>query len=72
MNGLDDLSLAIGALQASLTAVQKDLADVKILAQKSDKTLTEARGGGKSLLLAAGFAGTLGAIIGKALPWWGS
>jgi len=72
MNGLDDLSVAIGGLQASQTAIQKEVAKMGVKVAEIDKTLQQARGGWKTLLFAAGSAGALGAILGKILPWWGA
>ena len=54
-----------------MIAVEKDLSTMKTDMRCILKTLNEARGGWRTLLLAAGVAGTMGAIITKVLPFFG-
>jgi hypothetical protein len=59
----------IGILIGRLGAVEADLVTVKKDMRIILKTLNEARGGWKTLLLAAGVAGTAGALVSKVLPF---
>ncbi|MDP6769502.1 MAG: hypothetical protein QF704_02255 [Anaerolineales bacterium] len=58
----------IGRLEGRMASVEKDLSAMKIDMRCILKTLNEARGGWKTLLLAAGVAGTIGAVASKLLP----
>ena len=59
----------IGRLEGRMSSVERDLASMKADLRCILKTLNEARGGWKTLLLAAGVAGTLGACATKLLPF---
>ena len=59
----------IGRLEGRMTSVERDLASMKSDLRCILKTLNEARGGWKTLLLAAGVAGTVGAFATKLLPF---
>ena len=50
-------------LVASVAAMQKTLSEI-------EKTLSEARGGWKILMLVGGASGALGAILVKTLRWY--
>ena len=59
----------IGRLEGRMASVERDLSGMKTDLRCILKTLNEARGGWKTLLLAAGVAGTAGAFITKFLPF---
>ena len=58
----------IGRLEGRMSSVERDLSTMKIDLRCILKTLNEARGGWKTLLLAAGVAGTIGALASKLFP----
>ena len=59
----------IGRLEGRMSSVERDLSGMKTDLRCILKTLNEARGGWKTLLLAAGVAGTVGAFATKLLPF---
>ena len=59
----------IGRLEGRMSSVERDLSVMKTDLRCILKTLNEARGGWKTLLLAAGVAGTVGAFATKLLPF---
>ena len=58
----------IGRLEGRMASVARGLSGMKIDLRCILKTLNEARGGWKTLLLAAGVAGTIGALASKLFP----
>lgn len=58
----------IGRLEGRMSSVERDLSIMKTDLRCILKTLNEARGGWKTLLLAAGVAGTIGALASKLFP----
>ena len=58
----------IGRLEGRMNSVERDLSIMKTDLRCILKTLNEARGGWKTLLLAAGVAGTIGALASKLFP----
>jgi len=58
----------IGRLEGRMASVERDLSTMKTDLRCILKTLNEARGGWKTLLLAAGVAGTIGALASKLFP----
>ena len=58
----------VGRLEGRMASVERDLSGMKIDLRCILKTLNEARGGWKTLLLAAGVAGTIGALASKLFP----
>ena len=58
----------IGRLEGRMSSVERDLSIMKTDLRCILKTLNEARGGWKTLLLAAGMAGTIGALASKLFP----
>tara|TARA_R110000824_G_C15013792_1_gene657641 strand:+ start:641 stop:853 length:213 start_codon:yes stop_codon:yes gene_type:complete len=58
----------IGRLEGRMSSVERDLSVMKTDLRCILKTLNEARGGWKTLLLAAGVAGTIGALASKLFP----
>ena len=58
----------IGRLEGRMSSVERDLSTMKTDLRCILKTLNEARGGWKTLLLAAGVAGTMGALASKLFP----
>tara|TARA_R100001086_G_scaffold152906_1_gene81401 strand:- start:54 stop:266 length:213 start_codon:yes stop_codon:yes gene_type:complete len=58
----------IGRLEGRMSSVERDLSTMKTDLRCILKTLNEARGGWKTLLLAAGVAGTIGALASKLFP----
>jgi len=72
MADLDEISRAIGALQASQTAIQANQVGMQADIAEMKTTLSEARGGWKTLLMGWGAAGAIGALVAKFMPWGGS
>ena len=58
----------MGRLEGRMSSVERDLSTMKTDLRCILKTLNEARGGWKTLLLAAGVAGTIGALASKLFP----
>ena len=58
----------IGRLEGRMVSVESDISSMKTDLRCILKTLNEARGGWKTLLLAAGVAGTIGALASKLFP----
>ena len=59
----------IGRLEGRMSSVERDLSIMKTDLRCILKTLNEARGGWKTLLLVAGVAGTMGAAASKLLSF---
>ena len=64
-----DMSRELGGLQARMKAVEDKLKDQNADIKTILTTLSEARGGWKTLLAVAGMAGAMGAVIGKLIPF---
>lgn len=59
----------IAVLEVQVENLQKTLDGMSYDVRTIRDTLTEAKGGWKTLLLVAGFAGSVGAILGKFAPF---
>tara|TARA_B100000959_G_C14858185_1_gene573125 strand:+ start:316 stop:528 length:213 start_codon:yes stop_codon:yes gene_type:complete len=59
----------IGRLEGRMVSVETDISSMKTDIRCILKTLNEARGGWKTLLLVAGIAGTMGAVASKLLSF---
>ena len=59
----------IGRLEGRMVSVEIDISSMKTDIRCILKTLNEARGGWKTLLLVAGVAGTMGAVASKLLSF---
>jgi len=64
----DTTDKEIGRLEGRMNSVERDLSIMKTDLRCILTTLNEARGGWKTLLLAAGVAGTFGALASKLFP----
>lgn len=62
---MDQFQRDIGRHDAEIEALQTDMKELKHDVKKILATLSEARGGWKTLLLVAGIAGTMGALATK-------
>lgn len=60
----------IGQHSAHIETIKDDIAALKADVSAIRTTLAEARGGWRTLLLVAGAAGTVGAFVGKIIPFW--
>lgn len=67
---MDPLERDFGRLEARVSALEDDMAELKADTKKILATLSEAKGGWKTLLLVAGAAGSMGAFVGKFLPFF--
>lgn len=59
----------IAVLEVEVEAMKRDMADMKADLRIIRDTLLQARGGWKTLMLVAGLASTVGALLTKALPY---
>lgn len=67
---MDPLERDFGRLEARVSALEADMAELKADTKQILATLSEAKGGWKTLLLVAGAAGSMGAFVGKFLPFF--
>lgn len=61
----------IAVLKTELEHMRKDMDEVKDDLRAIRSTLSEAKGGWKTLMLVAGVSSTVGALLAKALPFAG-
>jgi hypothetical protein len=66
---LHEISQAIGALESRAETSERDMAEMKRDVKMILGCLAQAKGGWKTLLLVAGMASAVGALIGKLLPF---
>lgn len=66
----DQLQRDVGRHDAEIDALKGDMAEVKQDVKQILATLSEAKGGWKTLMLVAGAAGTAGAVVGKFFPFF--
>ena len=59
----------IVALETEVSYLKKILDEVRADTQEIKKTLSEAKGGWKTLMLVAGIASTIGALLAKVVPF---
>jgi len=59
----------IAVLETEVEAMKRDMADMKSDLRIIRDTLLQARGGWKTLMLVAGLASTVGAVLAKILPF---
>ena len=64
-----EIHQALGQHGAEIEALQRDMADLKNDVKFIRETLAQAKGGWRTLMLVAGVAGSVGALIGKLLPF---
>jgi hypothetical protein len=64
----DDVQRDLGRMEAQITALIWQVSALNTKVDAIDKTLSEARGGWRILLLIGGVAGTVGGVVGKFLP----
>lgn len=65
----DDVQRDLGRMEAQITALISQVSALNIKVDAIDKTLSEARGSWRVLLLIAGLAGSVGGVVGKFLPF---
>lgn len=61
----------IAVLNTELEHMRRDMDEVKADLKVIRETLSQAKGGWKTLMLVAGISSTIGAFIAKAAPWFG-
>ncbi len=64
----DNLQRTLGDHNARIDAMEEELRELRRDMREVLTMLHEAKGGYKTLMLAAGVAGSVGAVIGKFLP----
>lgn len=65
----DDVQRDLGRMEAQITALLSQVAVLNAKVDAIDKTLSEAKGGWRMLLLIGGVAGIVGGLIGKYAPF---
>ena len=65
----EDVQRDLGRMEAQITALITQVSVLNGKVDAIDKTLSEARGSWRILLLIGGFAGTIGGFVGKYLPF---
>jgi len=65
----DDVQRDLGRMEAQITTLISQVGVLNRKVDALDKTLSQATGGWRMLLLIGGFAGTLGGLVGKYLPF---
>lgn len=66
----DDVQRDLGRMEAQISALVSQVSVLNTKVDAIDRTLSEARGGWRILLLIAGIAGTVGGLVGKYLPFF--
>lgn len=66
---MDQLQRDIGKLEAKTEGLEERLSRMEGKLDAVAETLSEAKGGWKTLLMMAGASGAVGALIGKFLPF---
>ena len=61
----------IAVLTAELEHVRKDMDEVRSDLRHIREVLSQAKGGWKTLMLVAGVSSTVGALLAKAIPFFG-
>lgn len=59
----------IGVHDERLKTLEREMGEIRADVKEVLKQLNEARGGWKTLMLVAGAAGAMGAVVGKVLPF---
>lgn len=67
----DDPEVRIAVLNTELEHMRRDMDEVKSDLRIIRETLQQAKGGWKTLMLVAGLASTVGAMMAKLTPWLG-
>ena len=65
----DDVQRDLGRMEAQITTLISQVGVLNRKVDALDKTLSQATGGWRMLLLIGGVTGTLGGLIGKYLPF---
>jgi hypothetical protein len=63
-----DVQRDLGRMEAQVETLLAQVAQLNAKVDAIDKTLSEAKGGWRMLLLVGGAAGAIGGLIGKLLP----
>jgi hypothetical protein len=69
MNDAPEVQIAV--LNKEVEYLKKIIDEVRADTREIKETLSQAKGGWKTLLLVAGISSTVGALIVKAAPWFG-
>ena len=67
----DAVQRDLGRMEAQITMLISHMAVLNAKVDAIDRTLTEARGGWRMLMLIGGVAGTIGGLIGAWFPFLG-
>jgi hypothetical protein len=65
----EDVQRDLGRMEGQIAALISQVSALNSKVDAIDKTLSEARGSWRVLLLIGGFAGTVGGFVGKFLPF---
>lgn len=64
-----DVQRDLGRMEAQITTLIAQVSALNVKVAAIDRTLSEARGGWRMLLLVGGIAGSVGGVIGKYMPF---
>jgi len=65
----DEVQRDLGRMEAQITTLISQVSALNVKVAAIDKTLSEARGGWRMLLMVGGVAGAVGGLLGKYLPF---
>lgn len=66
---MSDVDVKVAVLETEMKVVKDDVAEIKTDVRAIRDTLSQAKGGWKTLVMIAGIAGAVGALLGKFLPF---
>lgn len=67
---MDDIERTLGVHSAKIEGLQADVSEIKSDMKQVLTTLSETKGGWKVLVSVGAISGSVGAFIGKVLPFW--
>ena len=67
---MTDIDVKVAVLETEMRVVKDDVAEIKTDVRAIRDTLSQAKGGWKTLMLVGGMAGAVGALLGKFLPFF--
>lgn len=66
---MSDLDVRTAVLETKMESLKSDVSEIKTDVAAIRDTLSQARGGWKTLVMVAGAAGAVGALLGKLVPF---
>jgi hypothetical protein len=67
---VSETDVKVAVLETEMRVVKDDVAEIKQDVRAIRDTLSQAKGGYKTLMLVGGMAGAVGALLGKFLPFF--